>query len=110
MLVSSSIFLAFLQETTNTVDNKIKNIADLLIICSVFKAMIMLNKYMGFFIPKSDLPKMFYVKDEPSITQTNGYIVLVNKFIEKYGLFPNKKHEEDQQIINDCNAKLIVKV
>jgi len=69
---------------------------------ALLKGMNIIIKLFGFAISSEDKAKMRYLEKEPSINQTNNYICLVNKFIEKYGLFPNKEYPEDDAIIRKC--------
>ncbi len=75
----------------------------------ILNVMLKAKKFFGIFCSKADLDKMFYVVKEPSITQTKAYFLLVNRFIEKYGLFPKTKFNEDEEIINGCEAKCLIK-
>ncbi len=59
-------------------------------------------KLLGFSFSKEDKKRMVSIKSEPSIIETKVYSCLVKKFVEKYGLFPNRKYPDDLQIIKEC--------
>ncbi len=60
-------------------------------------------KIFGPAISKEDKEKLLLIRKEPSILQTNNCVCLINKFVEKYGLYPYKNYPDDFAIINKCN-------
>ncbi len=56
-------------------------------------------KRFKYIISPEDAKKMLYIENEPSITETDTYLNIVNLFIEKYGLYPQKKYIDDDKMI-----------
>jgi len=65
-------------------------------------------KIFGFAISKEDKEGLVWIKNEPSTPQTNGFVCLVNKFVEKYGLYPYKNHPDDDTLIKECPGVTLI--
>ncbi len=68
----------------------------------ILRGMKKVIKKSSFIISKKDAKKILSIEHEPSITETSSYLFLIKKFIEKYGLYPNRQYPEDSEIIKTC--------
>jgi len=61
-----------------------------------------------FLIPEKDKEKLLSLQNELSISQTYAFTYLVNKFVEKYGLYPTKDHPNDDALIKECSDVTLI--